>query len=412
MRLRLLMQIGTTLCLTSALLLSLDGCAPTKIGTVERVAGSSASILALRSGDITATEPQLIASGASDRHTYIVLQSWEYARIPALRAAQPGVKILVYKNMSATVAYATTNGRDNAHLPAGIGYEWARAHHPEWFLRSADGAAIQWSDYLGLWPMDVRSPAYQQQWAANVSVDVITHGWDGVMVDDALTRLSHPTVAGSVARQIPDDQAQLAATGTFLGAVGSSLLAKHLLVVPNASVTWDNYASVYRRWASVVSGWLFEYWAKWGLDDSYPRFTGPDLQLRLDIMTLVQGTGRFLVPVTYSGSSSTATQVYHRAAFLLVWDGGRSSSIFSTTEPNTSQVVPAAQTDLGTPTGARFVTPGGVLRRDFTGGLVLLNPDRTRTVTVALPSGYATPLGGVPLLPLPPATAAVLARAR
>ena len=104
---------------------------------------------------------------------------------------------------------------------------------------------------------------------------------------------------------------------------------------------------------------------------------------------------KFLLPVTYAGRDDIPTQVYHRALFLLGWDGGESSSIFSTSETSTSQVLPAAQADLGAPAGPRYVLPGGVLRRDFSGGTVLLNPTGS-AIEVRLEPGLSTSGGALP----------------
>jgi|GEM_PF-4931772 len=357
------------------------------------VTGSS-SLLALRWGDIQATQPHLLPASSS-RSGFVVLQAWEYPRIAEIRATQPGVKILVYKNMTATYDYASHDGVDDALLPAGVGYAWARLHHPDWFLRDAAGAALQWSDYPGLWPMDVANVDYQLQWLSNVAAESLGNGWDGVMVDDALTRVSHFTVGGATAWPTVTDQSQFKATRAFLAKVGPGLQARRLLVVPNASVTWSNYSDVYTGWAPYVDGWLFEYWAKWGPDSSYPVFLGADVQLRLQMLETVQSTSKFLLPVTYAGRDDIPTQVYHRALFLLGWDGGESSSIFSTSETSTSQVLPAAQADLGAPAGPRYVLPGGVLRRDFSGGTVLLNPTGS-AIEVRLEPGLSTSGGALP----------------
>src|SRR3954468_7173698 len=82
-------------------------------------------VLALDWGDLAKT-PQ------APRGDVVVMQSWEYPQIPALRRKHPGITILMYKDASAVVKDAeSATGR----FPAGMGYDWVAANHPSWFLR-------------------------------------------------------------------------------------------------------------------------------------------------------------------------------------------------------------------------------------------------------------------------------------
>ena len=54
-----------------------------------------AGVLALNWGDLDATP-------RAWKGDYIIMQPWEYDRIPAYRAKNPDVKILMYKDVSAT----------------------------------------------------------------------------------------------------------------------------------------------------------------------------------------------------------------------------------------------------------------------------------------------------------------------
>lgn len=101
-------------------------------------------------------------------------------------AANPGIKVLVYKDMSPTRSYAVRHGTDDRLLPAGVGWAYADADHPEWFVTLDDGSRFEWAPYPGHWQMDVANPSYQRTWLANVLGEVPALGWDGVMVDNAL----------------------------------------------------------------------------------------------------------------------------------------------------------------------------------------------------------------------------------
>jgi len=373
---------------------------------------SSAGVLALRNGDIAAS-PELWASTA-DSVGYVVLNAWEHTRIAALKAARPDLKVLVYKDVSATVAYATTvdaNGvrRDNALLPAGVGYEWARTNAPSWFLRDAAGKPLEWADYRGVWPMDVGDPGYQKVWLDNVVTEVRRNGWDGVMLDDTLTYLSHPTVGGAKSTQIPDDAAMLRATGSFLSTVGSGLKAAGYLAVPNVTLTWQNYRQVLTSWSPSVSGWLLEYFVKWGLTSSYPSMGGADWASRMDIVETAQSLGTFVLAVTYGGAGDSTLATYQRGSWLLAWDGRAGASMYVPSEGSASHLIPAALTDVGAPVSARRALGGGsVWRRDFTGGVVLVNTGNAPT-TVALGGSFTDMAGrSVSSVTLAPTSAAIL----
>lgn len=368
-------------------------------------------VLALRDGDAAAT-PAL--SGSPGDLGYVVLQAWEHGRIAAIKAASPGVRVLVYKDASATVEYAATtdaagNQGDNALLPAGVGYYWARANAPSWFLTDAGGQPVEWADYPGVWPMDVGNPAYQRAWLDNVLSEVRTNGWDGVMLDDTVSYLSHPTVGDVVGTQIPTDAAQLEAMSSFLATVGPGLTSAGFLAVPNVTLSWQNWRAVLDRWSPHVSGWLLEYFIKWGLTSDYPRMGGDDWASRLEIVERAQELGRFVLAVTYGSAADTDLQAYHRASWLLAWDGRGGASVYVPSETATPHVMSAAMTDVGAPRGRRYAVRGGaVWRRDFTAGTALVNPGLTRQI-VDLGDSFRDAAGRrVGRVILPPVSGAVL----
>ena len=93
----------------------------------------------------------------------MILKPSETARLQQLKAANPNVKVLMYKNLSASIDYPS-----NAYLTTGVSYDEADTQHPEWFLLNTSGQRFTHRDYSNLWAMDVGSPSYQQRWADNV----------------------------------------------------------------------------------------------------------------------------------------------------------------------------------------------------------------------------------------------------
>src|SRR6476660_1801005 len=184
---------------------------------------------------------------------YVLLHAWQSDLIPQLKAANPNIKVLAYKNMAATYSYACSDGVDKLY-PAGVGYCDADVHHPDWFLTDTAGARIQFCDYDGLWQMDVGNPDYQAAWAANVAADLRARGFDGVEIDDVnWTQQSH--LCGRTIAKYPRNGDYGAATRSFLARVGPALKSKGFLVLPNITLPYDssNYET-WSDWLSFTSG--------------------------------------------------------------------------------------------------------------------------------------------------------------
>jgi hypothetical protein len=382
----------------------------------QRVAAAPAAVVSVEgsAGTLTLDWGDLDASPLVWKGNYVVMQPWEYARIPALKAKNPGLQVLMYKDVSATVAGACRDAactRDDAILPTGVGYHWALRHHPRWFLRDRDGHQLEWSDWRGLYPMDVSRPDYQQRWADNVLTELGAHDWDGVMLDDVLTGLSHSVVDARVSTAIPTDAAMYDATESFLAAVGPRLTGAGFAAITNVAFQWDDWRSVLADWSPYVTGWENEYFVKWGLDDSERPFTGDDWAWKMRMADWCAQRDVPLLAVTYSTRTDTAVQVYHRATWLLTWNGRTGSSIFVPAEELTDHWLPVATADIGLPTGPRRRDAGsGVYRRDYTRGAVLVNPSTT-TTRVPLDRSYTTRSGrSVTSVRLGPASAVILRR--
>ena len=102
------------------------------------------------------------------RRAYVVLNAWEGSLIPKLKAANPALKVYVYKDLSSTRSYACRNGVDDAQLPAGVGYCDADKRHPDWFMLGPNGQRLQYGGYSGHFQMDIGNVAYQNAWIDNV----------------------------------------------------------------------------------------------------------------------------------------------------------------------------------------------------------------------------------------------------
>ena len=342
--------------------------------------------------------------GDLSRYDYAILNAWDADRIPALRAANPSLKLLVYKNASMTVDYSVSGGRDNPFLTTGVGFASASATHPEWFLRDTAGQRVESAGYSGAWLMDLGSRSYQEAWLASVAAEVRAQGWDGVMVDDVnVTPRWH--VGGRTLAAYPTDASYTAATRSFLARVGPALRAQGALVVPNIYTEWPTGPVVWRDWLQFVSGALQEYWTKWG-EASTDHFAGADWSYRQQFLALTQAAGKPYLGVTYAPKSDVRSMAYARASFLLDWNGGSSALVFEAPggqDPYASEWT----AQIGRPAGAK-VAVGGAWRRSYTGGSAVVNPS-TAPVTVELGRPHVRPDGSrVQAVTLAPATGLVL----
>jgi putative glycosyl hydrolase-like family 15 (GHL15) protein len=349
------------------------------------------------------------------RYHYVILQAWESGRISQLKAADPTVKVLVYKDVAATLDYTCSNGADDAQLPAGVGYCAANASHPEWFLKDTTGARIAWCDFPHAWQMDVANPAYQRQWLANVLASAKTAGFDGVLMDDvnetAAGHLCDRTIAG-----YPSVSDYTTAITSFMAAVAPALRANGLLAVPNIAIEdwWTPHGyAIWDRWLSFSSGAAQEYYSKWR-HDTGGWFTDDgrwhdDWSSRQGFLTRTERAGKFFIGIAYAPAADVRSMRYARASFLLDWDGGPSALAFEPTNPESRDPYSGEwAADIGAPSAPRFRV-GVAWRRNYSGGIVVLNPSPSSSQRVELGARFLLPDGSAVMsVTLPPTSALIL----
>jgi hypothetical protein len=350
------------------------------------------------------------AAGDLSRYGYVILNSWDAPLLPALKAANPGLKALVYKNLSFTVSYSCSGGVDSAHMTVGVGYCDANTNHADWFLKDTAGNRINSSGYPDAWLMDVGNAAYQDRWLQNVTADARAGGWDGVFVDDTdasiAWHLGNRTIAA-----YPSDAAWRTATRSMLAKIGPALENGGFLVVPNLYAPWmSSYdaLAVWKDWLQFTSGAAQEYYTKWGTTSS-GWFAGSDWAFRQSFQAATVDAGKIFLGITYAPSGDTRSMAYARANFLLFdGTGTRSALLFEPSDPEAQD--PFAQawtTDVGSPLGSRYQV-GAAWRRDYTDGTVVVNPT-SGSVTVSLGGTFYDDAGAAhSSITLGPTTGAIL----
>ena len=329
------------------------------------------------------------SGGDMSRYKYVILNSWDAPLLPALKAQNPGLKALVYKNVSFTVSYGCQNGQDLPYQTTGVGYCDADQHHPDWFITDSAGHRLNSSGYPQAWIMDVGNSAYQAKWLQNVVADAHAGGWDGVFMDDTDADMSWHLNGRTMARY-PTAASWRAATRSMLASVGPGLTSAGLLAVPNLYTPWaSDYdaQATWRDWLQFVSGGAQEYYSKWGSGSS-GWFSGNDWTFRQGFQTITEQAGKLFLGITYAPSGDTRTMTWARANFLLLDDPANAGAlVYELSNPeNQDPYSPVWAADIGTPSGARF-SVGSAWRRNYSNGTVVVNPT-TSTVTVDLGGTY------------------------
>ena len=329
------------------------------------------------------------SGGTLSRYLYVILNPSDAPLLPALKAQNPGLKALVYKNFSFTSSYGCSGGVDQPNQTSGVGYCDANANHPDWFLNDTTGARINSGPYPQAWLMDVGSAGYQAKWLSNVLADVRAGGWDGVFMDDTDADMGFH-VSGRTIAKYPTNAAWRAATRSMLANVGPALQSAGFLAVPNLYTPWAtdyDAQATWRDWIQFTSGGAQEYYSKWGSASS-SWFSGNDWTFRQQFQALTEQAGKIFLGITYAPKSDTRSMTWARANFLLFDDPANSGAlVYQFSDPESQDPYsPVWTADVGSPSGARFQV-GAAWRRNFSGGTVLVNPTSS-TVTVQLDEPY------------------------
>ncbi|HEY2550983.1 MAG TPA: putative glycoside hydrolase [Streptosporangiaceae bacterium] len=338
----------------------------------------------------------------------VVLNSWEYRLIPLLRHANPRLQVWVYKNLSGVRSddCSTFNGecggcpagvRDAAHLSSGMGYCWVRRHHPQWLLRAAaTGRPLEFRGYPHIWETDYGSAAYQRRWLANVLADVGRHGWDGVLVDNALSTAD----AFGVAAKYPTDAAVQAATYSALRYLGPALRQAGTGSVFNVGFA-PMFRGLWERWLRPVEGLEQEFYLSYSAvpdvvgDRAWGTYQQELLSCAAHRKSCWFHTG------DYSGGVTSQTRQYALASYLLANDGHQLWAAGTT-----GQKPPGPALALGAPKGGMRHL-GRAWGRYFPGGVAVVNPSSTR-LRVGLGGTYLDDGRPVAAITLGPASGAVL----
>jgi hypothetical protein len=305
-------------------------------------------------------------STVAQRNSYVILQAWKSTLATQLKAANPGLKVLVYQDASAM----SNGGRVNGWASSGVGYDEADTAHPDWFLLNKSGGRIPENSWPWLYLADVGSAGYQQRWADNVTRLLQSGPWDGVFLDDTNPTTKYHTNPSNVAKY-PNDTAYQSAMRSFLAYVGPRIQAAGKLAISNMGA-WVEYPTVVSGWLQYVDGGMDEMFGKWSTTPGDGYRDPTQWRTQLGELQGAEAAGKSFLAVTQSSVTDTQAQRFGWGTLLL--GAGGHASFYANYDQQSEPWLSDYDTDLGSPTSAASALPSGAYVRSFSRGLVVVNP--------------------------------------
>jgi hypothetical protein len=319
---------------------------------------------------------------SAQRNSYIDLQSWEAGKAAELKAANPGLKVLVYQNLGAMTQGIGPQGRSSS----GVNFAEANTAHPDWFLKGTGGERLAFEDYGYLWAADVGNPEYQRLWAANVVRLLASGPWDGVMMDDTNTTNRYHFNSVSKVAQYPTDAAYQKAVRSMLAYVGPAIQTAGKLAIPNMG-SWSEYPDVVKEWLPFVSGGMDEMFVKWSKSAGQGYRGGHEWEEQVGEIAATEAMGKHFIAITQAEPGDTQGARYGWASTLLAGNG-HTVFMASNGHPGEETWLADYEAELGTATASAAPVGNGAWQRPFTNGLVVVNPT-TSSVSVSFRAPYS-----------------------
>lgn len=267
--------------------------------------------------------------------------------------------------------------------------------HPEWILKDIHGNKlfIPWGCGGGTCPQyaaDITNAAYRSYWI-NEARAIIASGYKGLWIDDVNLRMQVSDQNGNLVAPV-DPATGKAMTTTawekyfadFMTQVraaipGAELLHNSLWFAGSGNPGTDPYVQQEIRAADFIN-------REGGVSDS--GITGDNgywsIQSFLRFVDTVHSLGANIDIQEFNSSDDYAT-----ACYFLVSSG---LDLLGNGKVTPSYWPASYEVSLGSPQGTRYDW-NNLIRRDFTGGMVLINPPGKSKVTVNIGSGYKTVAG-------------------
>ncbi|OGG04760.1 MAG: hypothetical protein A3F83_03510 [Candidatus Glassbacteria bacterium RIFCSPLOWO2_12_FULL_58_11] len=268
--------------------------------------------------------------------------------------------------------------------------------HPDWFLLNRQN---QWVVHGGRrMVMDISNAGFRQWWVDSCIEEMKANGCDGVFADTysipaIFGRTTYPELFEDVNQTINTWIPKLNDYGNYVFARLDSAGFYFFPNIDNLQTTWDNNAGTHYVKGDYLHGAMMESWGDWA--------SVSDATLAMNLAVAIQKKGCFLHGEGYFGSgidmNPSLTEAQKRmwlaGTYLLTNHGRMYLSMYGPDEESLGMSgrllwYPEFEIDLGAYTQewsnlAQLLAPGGIFRRNFEKGFVLLNmADQSRTASL------------------------------
>lgn len=299
------------------------------------------------------------------------------AKFPALRAADPSCKLLIYE--------AAANAVDGDGRTDPIGNKWIAENHPEWYLKDNKAQKIHFKSYPYLVAVDPGNPQYQQTWADNAIRIAKSLGADGVFMDNCNDR--YDWNFGTPPANYPTQTKYAEAMDGFIRAVSVKFRAAGLLLVGNVSgQTWESGRLA--NWLELMDGFAIEP-TPYGRDGTPQEVDGRWQKLFQSFKSHPEKMYLQYMPMP---KESEKNRRYALACFL-IWQGANSHATYCVLKGDPQPVLPLANSRIGRPTGEATNVSGTIYMRDYGNGVVYLNMSGSKPAAITLPPGLKNDRG-------------------
>ena len=319
------------------------------------------------------------------------------SNIPAYRTANPDISLSQY------IPFARDPGTNS------LAY-W-KTNHPDWIVYKCDQSTPAYFGSDPNVPLDITNPAVIAWQIQNYGAPAAAHGFDAIAADNV--DLHNWLGACGVFRNgswvalysgQSSDSAYVNAVLGWLGAFRAQLhaLSPPLALIPNFSFGDPTDPNVQKALGSIDGLFDEQGFTNWGSGSN--RLTGSQWTNWVAFIEQVQELGMPYYLVNQATTTDQATLQWAIASYLMGKE--HSESIFISTVQGYGSALwyPEFDAPIGHPCAA-YSESNGYAMRSYSGGIALVNPAASGTVSVTLPAGesfddlYGNPVSSPVSLP-------------
>ncbi len=338
----------------------------------------------------------LSTSQEAARYQEMVLQSTDGSAAAALKAANPGLKVLMYEGIVAADNVTTAT----VTCTAG---PWVVANHPSWLLKDQHGNPILYQNHD---LVDVGNSGYQQTCLQNAIATAKKDHFDGIYWDMVNAKLSWTLPSATTVPEYPTDASWQAAMYSMLSYAGSQLHAAGLMNVANIGGS-TGFPGLWQQWNAPLDAAEEESWTdgKLGLTQQLPDWPKK-------LANAAWSEAHHKPVLLHSWNTTQAGNTFGLASMLLI-AGGESSYSTSNgcyTNCETWYAPYTTAQQLGAPVGPYTHPESRAFLRWYQHGLVVVNPTTNSIGTFSLGGGTYTGSGltGASSVSMPATSAYIL----